>query len=88
MQNRLGFQQNIYSSVKEIAILLLFNQMKEVLRGNAASLGAGKRVCAGGRPPAPTGQPASVGFGTLINGVATASVEMTERFTIWLEKRL
>jgi outer membrane protein OmpA-like peptidoglycan-associated protein len=84
MQNRLGFQQNIYSSVKEIAILLLAKQMKEVMQGNAASVGA----CAGGKPPAPTGQPASVGLGTLINGVATASVEMTERFTIWLEKRL
>jgi outer membrane protein OmpA-like peptidoglycan-associated protein len=84
MQNRVGFQQNIYPSVMEIAILLLAKQMKEVMQGNAASVGA----CAGGKPPAPTGQPASVDVGTLINGVATASVEMTERFTIWLEKRL
>jgi len=40
------------------------------------------------KPPAPTGQPASVGLGTLLNGVVTASKEMTERFTLWLEKRL
>ena len=84
MQNRLDFQQNIYPSVQEIAILSLAKQMKEVMQGNAASVG----TCAGGKPPAPTGQPASVGLGALINGAATASKEMTERFTIWLEKRL
>jgi hypothetical protein len=84
MQNRLAFQQNIYPSVQEIAILSLAKQMKEVMQGNAASIG----TCAGGKPPAPTGQPAPVDLGTLIAGVATASVEMTERFTIWLEKRL
>ena len=84
MQNRLGFQRNVYPSVQEIAVLSLAKQMKEVLQGNATSVG----TCAGGKPPAPTGQPASVGLGTLINGVLTASAEMTERFTIWLEKRL
>ena len=84
MQDRLGFQQNIYPSVQEIAILSLAKQMKEVLQGNTASVGS----CAGGKPPAPTGQPASVGLGTLMNGVVTASAEMTERFTVWLEKRL
>ena len=85
MQDRLAFQRNIYASVKDVALLLLLKQMKEVLQGNAASIG----TCAGAKPPASTGQPpAPVGLGTLINGVATASVEMTERFTVWLEKRL
>jgi hypothetical protein len=40
------------------------------------------------KPPAPTGQPASVGLGTLLTSVVTASKEMTERFTLWVEKRL
>jgi outer membrane protein OmpA-like peptidoglycan-associated protein len=84
MQNRLGFRQIIYPSVQEIAILSLAKQMKEVMQGNAASVG----TCAGGKPPAATAQPASVDLGTLNNGVATASVEMAERFTLWLEKRL
>ena len=84
MQNRLGFQQNINPSVLEIAVLSLAKQMKEVLQGNAASIGN----CAGGKPPAQTGQPAPVDLGTLLVGVKTASTEMTERFTAWLERRL
>ncbi len=84
MQNRLGFQQNIYPSVSEIAFLSLAKQMKEVLQGNATSIG----TCAGGKPPAQTGQPAPFNLGTLLSGVATASAEMTERFTVWLERRL
>jgi outer membrane protein OmpA-like peptidoglycan-associated protein len=84
MQNRLGFQQNIYPTVSEIAFLSLAKQMKDVLQGNATSIGN----CAGGKPPAQTGQPAPVDLGTLLAGVATASAEMTERFTVWLERRL
>ena len=84
MQNRQGFQKNIYPSVLEIAVLLLAKQMKEVMQGNATSVG----TCAGGKPPTATGQPAPVDLSTLLNGVATASMEMTERFTVWLEKRL
>ena len=37
--------------------------MKEVLQGNAASIGN----CAGGKPPAQTGQPAPVDLGTLLS---------------------
>ena len=84
MQNRTGFQQNIYPSVQEIAILSLGKQMREVMQGDATSIGD----CAKGTPPAPTGQPAPVDMVTLIASVATACVEMTERFTIWLEKAL
>jgi outer membrane protein OmpA-like peptidoglycan-associated protein len=84
MQNRPGFQRNINASVKELAILSLAKQMKEVLQGNVASIGN----CAGGKPPVQRGQPATVDAFALLNRVAAASVEMTERFTIWLERRL
>ena len=53
MQNRLGFQQNIYSSVIYIAILSLAKQLREVMQGNAVSIGN----CAGGKLPVPTGHP-------------------------------
>jgi outer membrane protein OmpA-like peptidoglycan-associated protein len=85
MGNRAGFQKNIMSPMSEIALLLLAKQMKEVMQGNGTSIG----TCAGGKPPVQTGQqPAPVGLGTLIAGVYIASVEMTERFTAWIEKRL
>lgn len=84
MQDRLGIKQNIYPSVSEIAILLFGKQIKEVMQGNASSIG----TCAGGKPPIQTGNPAPVDLGTLLGGVATASAEMTERFTVWLEQRL
>ena len=84
MQNRPGFQQNIYPSVSELAILLLGKQMIEIMKGNGSSIGN----CAKGKPPAQTGNPASVDLGTLIAGAAIASAEMTERFTVWLEHRL
>lgn len=84
MQDRAGFQKNIYSSVFELAFLLLGKQMKEILQGNGASVGA----CAGGKPPVQKGPPAPVDLGTLLNGVAVSSAEMTERFTVWLEQRL
>ena len=84
MQNRLGFQQNIYPSVLEIAVLSLAKQMKEILQGNATSIGK----CAGGKPPAQAGQPAPFDLGKLLVSVATASSEMIERFTVWLERRL
>jgi outer membrane protein OmpA-like peptidoglycan-associated protein len=84
MQNRLAFRQNIFASVSQLAFLLLAKQMKEVLQGNGASVGA----CAGGKPPVQNGSPAPVGLGTLLGGVQTASAEMTELFTVWLEQRL
>ena len=84
MQDRLAFKQNIYPSVSEIAFLSFAKQIREVLQGNAASIGN----CAGGKPPVQTGQPAPVDLGTLLASVATASAEMTERFTVWLERRL
>jgi outer membrane protein OmpA-like peptidoglycan-associated protein len=84
MQNRAGFKQTIYPTVLEIALLLFAKQMKEVLQGNPASIGN----CAEGKPPVQTGQPATVDLGALLNRVAAVSAEMTERFTLWLERRL
>jgi hypothetical protein len=84
MLNRPDFLKNIYPSVSEIAVLLLAKQMKEIMLGKTTSIG----TCAGKNPPAQTGQPASVDLGTLLTKVLTTSTEMTERFTIWLEKRL
>jgi outer membrane protein OmpA-like peptidoglycan-associated protein len=84
MLNRADFQKNIYPSVSEIAVLLMGKQVKEVMQGNTKNIGN----CAKGKPPAPTGQPASVDLGTLFAGTLTASAEMTELFTVWIEKRL
>jgi hypothetical protein len=81
MQNRAAFKQNINASVKEIGLLLTIKQLREVLQGNMASVG----TCAGGKQ---IGQPGTVDVGTILMNLAIASDEMTERFTVWIEKRL
>lgn len=81
MQNRLAFQQNINPSVSEIAFLSLAKQMIDILQGDTASIGN----CAGAKP---TGQSPRLEPHKLLADVFTASEEMTERFTAWLEQRL
>lgn len=84
MLNRADFKDNIKGPIQEIAMLSFFKQAKEILNGNTKSIGD----CAGGKPPTQTGQPASVDLANLMAGVITASNEMVERFTVWIEKRL
>jgi hypothetical protein len=85
MLNRADFKTNITSSVSEIAMLLFFKQVREVMNGNLNSIGN----CAGGKPPVQTGQPpAPADLTKLMVGVLTTSKEMIERFTLWIEKRL
>ena len=84
MQDRNAFKQNVTPSVWELALLLFLKQVKEVLQGNFNSIGD----CAGGKPPVQTGPPPPVELGTLLANLQTASDQMTERFTAWLEKRL
>ena len=84
-EDRAAFKQNINRAVSQIAFLTFAKQLREILQGNATSLGN----CAGGKPPVQTGQPAPpADLMTLIGNLLTNSDEMTERFTVWLERRL